>query len=157
MRLANHVEAYNKATTAMNVLGPHFYQVLLPWQGKKVVKKDGWATKTFSEYFSTSKSFNYRENGIEVRVSCGGSRGIVLRVTATVNGDSRDVYYYAGNVSFNQFRPNPDQGVLEKVNEFKPGPIYNLAEIIEKDRILSEAEENFEKAKDDMGIFLHSR
>lgn len=157
MRLANRVEAYNKATTAMNILGPKFYETLLPWQGKKVVKKDGWAAKTFSEAFSTSKSFNYRENGIEVRVSCGGSRGIMLVVMATFNNETWDVYYYAGNISFNQFRPNPNQGVLEKINEFKPGPIYNLAEIIEKDRILSEAEENFEKAKDDMGIFLHSR
>lgn len=157
MRLADRVEAYNKATMMMNVLGPKFYTTLLPWQGKKVVKKDGWVAKSFSEAFSTSKSFNYREDGIEVRVSCGGSRGVILGVTGTFNSEHWDVYYYAGSVSFNQFYPNPNQGVLEKINEFKPGPMYNIIEIVRKSMALSEAEKALEKAKDDMGIFLHSR
>lgn len=155
MKLADSVEAYNKATLLMNILGPKFYDILLPWQGKKVVKKDGWVTKNFSEAFSTSESFNYREEGFEVRTSCGGTRGVILRVAATFNGAHWDVYYYAGDVSFNQFTPNPNQGVLEKVNTFNPGQLYEVKDVLKNGEVLKEAEKNLEKAKNAMGIFLH--
>lgn len=145
MNLAQAVASSNHAANEINRIGNEFYNILLPWQGKKVVKVDGTPTKEFSKVFSGLTQFNRQDGFLHVSSYCS-RRGINLSVTSHLDDGYANRVYHAGLV---------DDGILKAVNLFHQYAIYDLAEMSIRQEKVREAERAYQQAKDRMEIFYH--